>query len=291
MKKQGAKLPVELQTRLEQQFGPFAVQKMITAFSAKRLPTFRTNTLKATDDDVMQELRHHQIQFERIKTIPHAFRVRNADEKTLFELPMFKEGKVYMQGIASMLPPLALNAQPGEKVLDLCAAPGSKTSQIAALMNGKGEILACEENGVRFQKLEHTLRLQGTANVTARHTDATLIYKEFPEYFDRVLADVPCSAEGRIQLFDPRTFRYWSQKNILAHAKLQRRLLRSAVRALKPGGTLVYSTCTLAPEEDEQMIAWLKEEFPEMALIGKPEYVLPSIEQEGFFVAKMEKAK
>ena len=137
----------------------------------------------------------------------------------------------------------------------------------------------------------------------ARNLDATLLHHEMPETFDAILADVPCSAEGRFDLNDKRSYSYWSEKNIIAHAKLQRRLLRSAVQCLKPGGTLVYSTCTLAPEENEDMIGWLLTEFPEMKPapvtlpllnIKKTAHqtvtVLPNETMEGFFVAKLTKA-
>ena len=184
-------------------------------------------------------------------------------------------------------------------LVDLCAAPGSKTSQLAALMENQGTVVACEHDSVRYQKLLNTLRIQGATNVDSRNVDATLVHHELQGTFDAILADVPCSAEGRINLNEPRTYRYWSEKNIVAHAKLQRRLLRSAVAMLKVGGMLVYSTCTLAPKENEDMIAWLVAEYPFM----KPQSIalpfssrkgphgeatiLSSKDVEGFFVAKL----
>ncbi|KKT69593.1 MAG: Ribosomal RNA small subunit methyltransferase B [Candidatus Uhrbacteria bacterium GW2011_GWF2_44_350] len=294
-------IPFQLTTRLEQQFGHGALQSIISAFNEKRLPTFRVNILKSNDEEVMRVLRSENIAFERIKDLPHAFKIRNRSDKDLLEHPLCKNGKIYLQGVASMLPVLALDPQPGERVLDLCAAPGSKTSQIAAAMKN-GQLLACDDNEVRFQKLENTLQMQGVNFVETRLQDAALLYKEFPESFDKILADVPCSAEGRIDLNDPRSYRFWSEKNITAHAKLQRRLLRSAVACLKPGGTLVYSTCTLAPEEDGEMIEWLLATFPELKTEAfrlpfvsthpgpaNSLYVLPSRESEGFFVAKIRK--
>ena len=119
--------------------------------------------------------------------------------------------------------------------------------------------------------------------------------------FDRILADVPCTAEGRIDLSDPRSFTFWSQKNITEHAKLQRRLLRSAFKMLKPGGTLVYSTCTLAPEENEEQMKWFVEEHPSLKIepitlpvspVRPTKYgtiILPSADCEGFFVAKLKR--
>ncbi len=274
---------------------------MLLAMQEKRLPTFRVNTIVATDDEVMAALRKDAIQFERVKDIPHAFIIKNKTDKELLAHPLTTSGKIYLQGITSMLPALVLDPQPGETVLDLCAAPGSKTSQIAALMNNQGRLVACEKDPVRFEKLKHTLTLQG-ANAEAIHVDATLLHHTHAELFDRVLADVPCSAEGRINVNDRRSFSFWSQKNITEHAKLQRRLLRSAVACLKPGGTLVYSTCTLSPEENEDMIGWLVQEYPLMkpqtftlpfpSKIGphKTATLVPTNTYEGFFVAKLSKS-
>lgn len=297
-----ARLPQALSDRLAAQFGPSAVSRMLSAFTADRLPSFRANILKTDDAGVMDVLREEGIAYERVRNIPHAFFVRNRKDRELLEHRLNQEGKIYMQGIASMLPPLVLDAQPGETVLDLCAAPGSKTSQIAAMMKNQGRLMACERDEIRYQKLLNTMRIQGATMVETLHIDATFLHKQFPETFDRVLADVPCSAEGRINLTDPRSHHFWSDKNSLENAKLQRRILKSAVGCLKPGGTLVYSTCTLAPAENEQMVDWVLAEFPEMkteAFIlplqdlkiwpNKSVSVLPTKEREGFFVAKFKK--
>lgn len=292
-------LPQAFIDRLAAQFGPGVAAGILKAFGAERLPTFRVNTIKNSDDAVMAVLRDEAIQFERVKGIPHAFLVKNRSDKQLLEHPLAQTGNIYLQGLTSMLPALVLDPKPGENVLDLCAAPGSKTSQMAAL---GGSIVACEENSIRFQKLQNTLAIQGATNVDALHVDATLLHHEMPEAFDKVLADVPCTAEGRFSTRDKRSFGFWSEKNIVAHAKLQRRLLRSAVACLKPGGVLVYSTCTLAPEENEGMIDWLLTEYPSMriedvdlALSGSRKNkngsvtLLPTDKWEGFFVCKLRK--
>ena len=307
-------LPQELVDRLTKQFGPGAVGLMFQAFDKPRLPTFRVNTLKSTDELVMNRLRDEAIAFERVKEIPHAFKIKNRTDKQLLEHELATSGQIYLQGLSSMVPPLLMDLKPTDAILDLCAAPGSKTSEIAALMGSSpspslagggskhGRVLAMEDNEIRYQKLLNTLSIQGATSVEARHGDSTQLHKELPEAFDKILADVPCSAEGRIEFGDQRSFKYWSEKNIIAHAKLQRRLLRSAVACLKPGGTLVYSTCTLAPEENEGMIEWLIGEFPFMKPVEvtiplknfkktahKSVTLLPSAEAEGFFVAKLQK--
>ncbi|MFA6131514.1 MAG: RsmB/NOP family class I SAM-dependent RNA methyltransferase [Patescibacteria group bacterium] len=304
-----ANLPPLFIARLEKQFGVSAAKNIITAFGEKRLPTFRVNTLKTTDEAVMAVLREENVAYERLKDIPHAFRIKNRSDEELLEHRLCREGKIYLQGISSMLPVLVLDPKPNEAILDLCAAPGSKTSQIAAYLTPtplsfarRGEILACEENEVRFQKLQNTMRIQGADFVETKLMDASLLYKEKPEAFDKILADVPCSAEGRVNTHEARSYSFWSEKNIIAHAKIQRRLLRSAVACLKPGGVLVYSTCTLAPEEDSEMIEWLLATYPELKtesfklpfVSTRPgpvntQYVLPTKDNEGLFVAKVRK--
>ncbi len=291
----------ELLKRLETQFGSSA--KVLAGFRAAkdRRPSFRANLLKSDDASVMAALREDNVMFERAKAVPHAFFARNRTDRELLEHPLNQEGKIYLQGIASMLPALVLDPKREEAVLDLCAAPGSKTSQMAAMMGG-GTLVACEDDSVRFQKLQNTLRIQGATFVEAVNKDATVLHHERPEAFDKILADVPCSAEGRMDLSDPRSYRYWSQKNVNEHAKLQRRLLRSAARMLKPGGTLVYSTCTLAPEENEGQVEWLLAECPELVSetfdlpVSEVKRwpkggvtVLPTKDYEGFFIAKFKK--
>ncbi len=294
-------LPKELEDRLIGQFGKGATNAILVAFQVERPTTCRANTLKTTDDAVMQVFRNEAIQFERVKTIPHAFVIKNRSSAEMLDHRLAKEGNIYLQGLTSMLPAIVLDPQQSDTVLDMCAAPGSKTSQMAAMCVG-ARIVACEENEIRFQKLVNTLRIQDAANVEAKHVDATLLHHEMPEAFSKILADVPCSAEGRIDLKNKRSYSFWSEKNIIAHAKLQRRLLRSAVACLKPNGILVYSTCTLAPPENEQMVDWLLAEYPFMktGLVtlpfapivvhkNKSVTLLPNKDAEGFFVAKLRK--
>ncbi len=246
----------------------------------------------------MDVCRERGIAIERVTDLPHAFVVKNKNERDLLESGLCLDGHIYLQGLTSMLPPLVLNPKPGEAILDLCAAPGSKTSQLAACMGNSGEIVAVEQDAVRCQKLEHTLATQGATIVRVVQADAAIACKQWSGRFDAILADVPCSAEGRIHTHDQRSTGFWSQKNITAHAKMQRRLLRAAVPCLKPGGRLVYSTCTLAPEENEEMMTWVMTEFPRLMpapfsvplttkRAARPTgiHVLPTERQEGMYVA------
>ena len=147
--------------------------------------------------------------------------------------------------------------------MDLTAAPGSKTTQLSALMRNQGSITANDNNPIRVEKLKANVERQGCLNVEVLPAgDGGLLWKNHPEAFDKVLLDAPCSSEGRFLTSEPATYGYWKEDTNRKLAKDQRRLLKSALKALKPQGTLVYSTCTFAPEENEGVLQWALKLFP-----------------------------
>jgi NOL1/NOP2/sun family putative RNA methylase len=164
-------------------------------------------------------------------------------------------GKVYIQNAASWLPVLALDPQPEERILDVCAAPGGKTSHIAAHAQGQASIVANDNSRPRLAKLQATM--QRTKASTEHYTlfDATQLARKMEgDQFDKILLDAPCSGEGMMQLSRQKDFATWSPAQIKRLQQLQKRILGQAWQLLKPGGTLVYSTCTMAPEEDEAVV-------------------------------------
>jgi NOL1/NOP2/sun family putative RNA methylase len=168
-------------------------------------------------------------------------------------------GYIYIQEAASMIPPLVLEPQAGEKVLDMCAAPGSKTTQIAQYMKNKGVIVANELTGARIAALGVNLQRCGVSNTITTQMSGTRFYDM---EFDRVLVDAPCSGTGTIRK-SLKTVEMWNPSLASYLAKTQRQLIRAGFTVLKKGGTLVYSTCTLEPEEDEGVIDFLLNEFPD----------------------------
>jgi len=167
-------------------------------------------------------------------------------------------GYVYIQEAASMIPPIVLDPQPGDRVLDMCAAPGSKTTQISQYMQNSGVLVANELTGMRIAALGINLQRCGVMNTIITQMDGAR-FKEIE--FDRVLVDAPCSGTGTIRK-SLKTIDSWNPKLAYHLSKTQRLLIKAGFNALKPGGTLVYSTCTLEPEEDEGVIDHLLKEFP-----------------------------
>lgn len=173
---------------------------------------------------------------------------------------------IYIQNPSSIIPVSVLNPQPEEHILDLAAAPGSKTTLISELMRNTGRLAAVEKSKSRFHHLNANLKEHGCQQVKTYLKDGRRVGHLCPEWFDRILIDTPCSSESRFRTHQPSTYQYWNLKKIKAMQHKQYCLLESGVKALKPGGTLVYSTCTFAPEENEMNIHKLLTHHPELSL-------------------------
>lgn len=230
---------------------------VVQGFTNPRITTLRTNTLKTTPEKLRTSLASYGTILIPVAWYKDAFIVFNTPLRKLTELPPYKAGEFYVQSLSSMIPPLVLHPHAGDAVLDIAAAPGSKTTQMASLMQNSGEIIANDTSRTRRYRLQANLNTQGATIAKMTHVDGRAIWKTYPEYFDKVLVDVPCSMEGRFQADNPKTYKDWSVKKVRELSQLQRWMLRSAISATKPGGTIVYSTCTLSPEENESIIEWI----------------------------------
>lgn len=248
-------LPPDFEKRLRE-LHPTEYDQVRATFNSPKPTTFRVNTLKTNQIDLEEKLTHLGFTFEK-STIPGSFVLRNKTQRELTETDLYTNGHLYIQGLSSMIPALALNPRSGETVLDACAAPGSKTTQMAALMENRGSIIANDMSRVRLYKLTANIRTLGATNIQTFHVPAQELWRKFPNTFDKTLVDVPCSLEGRFLSTNPKTYRDWSVKKLLKLASYQKQILHSSISATKPGGTIVYSTCTLAPEENEGVIDWI----------------------------------
>ncbi len=226
------------------------------------VPSLRVNTLKANQEKILSllsALKVRQLPFYRDGFSLHGkYRLGNHLTHNL--------GLIYVQEKASMLPVIVLDPQPGEVVIDLCAAPGSKTTQIAQLMENKGLLVVNEVNRKRMRGLIHNIKRCGLMNEAVISVNGQKVHRVFSDYFDRVLIDAPCSAEGTVRRSKAVLY-HWGIKNIQRMSRLQIGLITSGFRALRPGGTMVYSTCTIAPEENERVVSYLLEKYPEAELL------------------------
>ena len=301
------KLPKSFVEELYATYSPLTVDKILSGMSGKRNTTLRVNTLKSNIQDIMNILKENGIKFDRVSWYNDALILKNATEKQIQGLDIYENGYIYLQSLSSMIPPLVLNPIQGEKVLDLTAAPGSKTTQMAAMMHNGGYILANELDTLRCERLKFNVEKQGADIIEVNNGRGEVIGKKYEEYFDKVLLDAPCSGEGRFLANDPKTYRNWSEKTVNELSKLQKKLLKSAYQAVKQNGEIVYSTCTLNRDENEKVLEWALEElnvkmldikldvknkgniFSQNEEIKKAIRILPSKETEGFFIAKLKK--
>ena len=183
-------------------------------------------------------------------------------------------GVYYLQEASAMAPVALLDPQPGERVCDLCAAPGGNTTQIAGRMGGEGFLLCNEINPKRAKILSRNMERMAVANALVTNEHPANLAKKYPGFFDRVLVDAPCSGEGMFRK-EEAAVTDWSQETVEMCARRQAEILHSAARMVKPGGRLVYSTCTFAPEEDEQAVANFLAAHPEFTpeIIETPWFV------------------
>lgn len=224
--------------------------------SIQRQQSLRINTLKE-NENVQAELHALGWGGEEFEWYAQGLTI-TAGLDALKASKLIEDGEVYIQNAASWLPVLALDPQPGEKILDICAAPGGKTSHIAALSDNKAFITANDNSRPRLARLRANMARLGVQNIDYALYDATQLTRKLDgTQFDKILLDAPCSGEGMMNIQVDKDFATWSVAHIKRLQQLQKRILVQAWQLLKPGGTLVYSTCTMAPEENEAVIDYL----------------------------------
>ena len=225
----------------------------------------RINTLKINTQSGLHRLKALNISATTLPWYSEGFRVSGNHK----QLPFTREyslGYFYIQEGGSMLPPLALNPKPHHLVLDLCAAPGSKTTQLAQMMNNQGAIIANDRVFRRITSLGHNLQLCGVINTLVLCEDGRHLSTRIPFKFDRVLIDAPCTASGHLRS-RPHQFSIKDFQRIKGIQTLQKGLITSGFRLVKPDGHLVYSTCSLHPEENEAVIHHLLKHSPDASIV------------------------
>lgn len=255
--------------------------KIVPLFSQRAVSTIRLNPLKGDVNRTKNILLDEGYGLEKVTMVDDTYFVLNKDKSEISQTNEYFDGKFYIQNLSSILPSVLLEPQEGERILDMCAAPGSKTTHIAALMNNKGEIIANDSEQSRVASLRNVVRQFGVKNAKVTMGDARDIGIAYPASFDKVLLDAPCSGEGLIYLRGEKPLRFWGIDKIKRYTYMQRELLESAFLSLKHGKFMIYSTCTLEPDENEGVITHLLKKYPNARLMDikleKNNYIIPGI--------------
>ncbi len=296
-------IPEFLIERLENQYGKDLVKEIIEGYKKQRKVTFRVNTLKTTVEGIEEVLDEKNIEYKKVSYYKEAFIIEHTRENEIKQLDCYKNGEIYMQSLSSMLPPIILEPKENTDILDMTAAPGGKTTEIATITQNKARITAVEMNKIRAEKLKYNVEKQGANSVYIMQQDARKIDSFFS--FDSILLDAPCSGSGTININDVKLEKTFTRELINKSIKSQKTLIRKAIEILKKGSELVYSTCSILQEENEDIInEILKTKKVEIVNINFPGIeelpklpskikgtlcVMPNEEYEGFFVAKLKK--
>lgn len=296
-------LPEILIEKLTKQYGEEITSKILEGYLENRFVTLRVNTIKTSVKKVCEELSKNNIEFENITWSDAALVIKNVTEEDLQKLNIYENGEIYLQSLSSMLPPVIMNPQENTDILDMTAAPGGKTTQIASITNNNANITACEMNNIRIEKLKYNVQRQGATSVSILQEDSRKLSDYFA--FDNVLLDAPCSGSGTINLKNEKTYRGFSQKLLEKTTKSQFTLLKKALKILKPGHEMVYSTCSILQEENEDIVSRviksMNVEIVPIKLEGIENIsklpckidgalcVAPTKYYEGFFVVKIKK--
>ncbi len=279
-----------LQEKLSSEYGEAS---SISEGFVRRLVSFRINPLKAGAEEVLGAFSGHEV--ERVPWYAEAF-VLHAPQERVEESAVYREGKIYLQSLSSMLPPLLLAPREGENILDMAAAPGGKTCELYALSDGKALITACERDKIRFERLRFNLARQGATRINAVLTDALKLDDALK--FDKVLLDAPCSGSGTIVAGKPYRL---TEEYLGKCVRAQTALLKKGLRLLKRGGTLVYSTCSILKEENEEVLRAVLPaaggellplpalDVPRLPSAKNTLTVRPTSRYEGFFAALIRK--
>lgn len=250
-------LPAAFVARLQREL-PGQATAILTALAPRARVGLRLNPLVAPPEDTMAVLRDQfGADLLPIAGLPLGASVPQVVRATLVDHEVVRSGAAQLQNPSSQLPVLALDPQLGEEVLDLAAAPGGKTLHMAALLAGSGRLAAVEAVKPRFHRLREVLRAGGAGAVHCYLMDGRQVGRKTPMRFDRVLLDAPCSSEARFDAMDPKSWAHWSAHKEAECVRKQRGLLAAAFAALRPGGTLVYSTCSYSAAENEGVVDWL----------------------------------
>jgi 16S rRNA (cytosine1407-C5)-methyltransferase len=292
-------------------YGKEVAQKYFDFIKTGHTTYIRLNDPYPSEEALLKRLEGYGVSLEKVQAIPDAYKVLQGAEilgKTL----EYNLGKYYIQSLSSMIPPLMLSPKSQDVVLDLCSAPGSKATQIASLMGNTGTLITNEPQTDRIKMLVHNVDKLNLVNTGVIQYKGEWLSRLYDHHFDKILVDAPCSALGVLQKKE-EVSNWWSKERVEKIAYLQNMILAAAIKMAKVGGEIVYSTCTLTPEENELIINHALNKYPlevldiELPLkanegftsyngerlrseLSKARRILPwEVDSEGFFIIKMRK--
>lgn len=258
-------LPSAFKERMKQMLGE-EYEAFIDSYDRERTQGLRLNLLKTEPEAFKQT---SPFQLTEIPWVKEGFYYSR--EERPGRHPLHEAGAYYIQEPSAMAVVTFLDPKPGERILDLCAAPGGKTTQIASRLGGQGFLLSNEIHPARAKILSQNVERMGVCNAVVTNEDSGHLTGYFPEFFDGIVVDAPCSGEGMFRK-EEIAVKEWTPDNVILCAKRQQEILANAAVMLKPGGRLVYSTCTFAPEENEKTITRFLLNHPEFEIEEVPEY-------------------
>ena len=300
------KVPDFLYEILLKQYGEQLTKKIVEGYSKRRFVTLRVNTIKSNIEHIKENLNEHGFKFREVKWNKEALIIEDVDENQIRKLDIYNNGEIYLQSLSSMLPAIILNPKSEENILDMTAAPGGKTTQMAAISSNKALITACEKNKIRSERLKYNIEKQGANRINVLVEDARKLDNFFS--FDKILLDAPCSGSGTLNLMDEKLEKFFNKELINRSINVQIELLKKAISILKPNGEIIYSTCSILKEENEENILKilknnnnieivpidqeLIEDIPLLPVSIKGTVcICPDELYEGFFVCKLRKNK
>ena len=294
-------IPEFLYKKLLNQYGENLTNQIVEGYSKNRPVTLRVNRLKNSIKNIKSLFISRGYSIKEVEWYEDALIIENITENEIRQLDIYKNGEIYLQSLSSMMPVLVLNPLAEENILDMAAAPGGKTTQISSETGDKAFITACEKNKIRADRLKYNIEKQGARKITVLMQDARNLDDYFS--FDKILLDAPCSGSGTINLNDEKLEKIFTEDLITRSVKTQFELLKKAISVLKSGHEMIYSTCSILKEENEENISKIlksgkvelvpidEEIFKGIPLLPVSQNgticVCPNELYEGFFIAKI----
>jgi tRNA (cytosine40_48-C5)-methyltransferase len=251
MEQSANKIPSYLYELLSKQYNEADLKSIISGYSSNRLVCFRINSLIATKEEVLSELSLHSLVVKPVAWYEEGYVLTNGCENDLVKLECYQQGKIYIQNLSPMIPPLLFDYKPTDTILDMTAAPGGKTSEMGTVTNNKVSLTACERDFIRFERMKYNLNKQKVC-CTCLNINALDLDDFFS--FDKVLLDAPCSGSGTIEINKIGSNYKFNEYYLNVNIKRQAKLLAKAIHLLKKGGQLIYSTCSILSHENEEII-------------------------------------